>query len=110
MMHQNSLHSSRVRERRIAGKLDMDWIVLRNRLSTLTSRNKHFVDDALLDLSQELGFRCGLTAIDELDESTLGTRPTMSHLTAQLEAQNLLAEILDIPRENTDAVPHADAA
>ena len=36
----------------------------------------------------------GLTAVDDIDELTLGTRPTMSHVTAQLEVQNLIAALL----------------
>ena len=112
------------RERRAAGKADTDWIVLRNRLSTLTSRNKRFVGEALQDLAQRLGFRCieglaervifrefyprGLTAIDDLDEITLGTRPTMSHVTAQVEVQNLLASLLSAPAQ--EVVRQADAA
>jgi chromosome partitioning protein len=114
------------RERHAAGKPDTDWIVLRNRLSMLTSRNKRFVGDALDDLSQKLGFRCieglaervifrefyprGLTAIDEIDERTLGTRPTMSHATAQLEVQNLLSALLGAPARGIDSFGQADAA
>ena len=114
------------RERRSAGKPDTDWIVLRNRLSTLSSRNKRFVGDALNDLAQQLGFRCieglaervifrefyprGLTAIDDMDEGTLGTRPTMSHVTAQLEVQNLLAALLGAPARRLDGASQADAA
>lgn len=86
-----------------------DWIVLRNRLSTLGSRNKRVVGEALQQLSQRLNFRCveglaervifrefyprGLTAVDDLDELTLGTRPTMSHVTARLEMLKLLTTI-----------------
>jgi chromosome partitioning protein len=85
----------------------IDWIVLRNRLSSLGSRNKRLVGEGLQELSRRLNFRCveglaervifrelyprGLTALDELDEATLGTRPTMSHFTARLEVENLLA-------------------
>jgi len=36
----------------------------------------------------------GLTAVDDVDEVTLGARPTMSHVTARLEMQNLLGAIL----------------
>jgi chromosome partitioning protein len=36
----------------------------------------------------------GLTAVDDVDEVTLGVRPTMSHVIARLEIQNLLAAIL----------------
>jgi len=114
------------RERQAAGKPDTDWIVLRNRLQTLTSRNKRFVGEALNDLSKQLGFRCieglaervvfrefyprGLTAIDDIDELTLGTRPTMSHATAQLEVQNLIAALLGAPARGIEDAPQADAA
>ena len=86
-----------------------DWIVLRNRLSMLGSRNKRLVGEGLDELSRRLDFRCvdglaervifrefyprGLTAVDDLDEITLGARPTMSHVTARLEIENLLASI-----------------
>jgi chromosome partitioning protein len=86
-----------------------DWIVLLNRLSTLGSRNKRLVGEGLQQLSQRLHFRCvdglaervifrefyprGLTAVDDLDELTLGTRPTMSHVTARLEMLRLLTAI-----------------
>jgi chromosome partitioning protein len=36
----------------------------------------------------------GLTAVDDIDEITLGTRPTMSHVTARLEMENLLSAML----------------
>jgi len=103
------------RERQIVGKADIDWIVLRNRLSSTPTRNKRFVGDALRDLSQRLGFRCieglaervifrefyprGLTAADELNVDTLGSRPTMSHVTAQLEVQVLVAALGGAARE-----------
>ena len=35
----------------------------------------------------------GLTAVDDIDEITLGTRPTMSHVSARLEMLNLLTTI-----------------
>ena len=35
----------------------------------------------------------GLTALDDLDEATLGTRPSMSHVTARQEVENLLAAL-----------------
>ena len=36
----------------------------------------------------------GLTAVDNIDEIALGARPTMSHVTARLEMQNLLGALL----------------
>jgi chromosome partitioning protein len=93
-------------QRQLLDHVTTDWIVLRNRLSTLGSRNKRLVAEGLQELSQRLNFRCieglaervifrefyprGLTALDDLDETTLGTRPTMSHVTARFEIENLL--------------------
>src|SRR4051794_1646506 len=75
----------------------------------LGSRNKQLVADGLNDLSFRLGFRSidgfaervifrefyprGLTALDDLDEATLGTRPSMSHVTARQEVQTLLKSL-----------------
>jgi chromosome partitioning protein len=109
----NSHYSEMVREARrqrriVDGKL-IDWVVIRNRLSTLGSRNKRLVGEGLEELGLRLGFRFitglaervvyreffprGLTALDELDEITLGTRPSLSHVTAQEEVAALLAEL-----------------
>jgi len=95
------------RQRQFRGQAAINWVVLRNRLSMLGSRNKRLVGDALQELSRRLDFQCieglaervifreffprGLTAVDDLDEITLGTRPTMSHATARLEMESLLS-------------------
>src|SRR6266403_228177 len=100
----------RRRARRHLDQASTDWIVLRNRLSTISSRNKRLIGGGLQQLSRWLDFRCieglaervifrelyprGLTAVDDVDEVTLGVRPTMSHVTARLEMQNLLGAIL----------------
>jgi chromosome partitioning protein len=97
------------RKRRQIDGVSCDWIVIRNRLSMLGSRNKQLVADSLKELSFRLGFRAidgfaervvyreffprGLTALDELDETTLGTRPSMGHVTAREEVTNLLREL-----------------
>jgi chromosome partitioning protein len=97
------------RKRRQLDGVICDWIVVRNRLSMLGSRNKQLVADSLKDLSFRLGFRAidgfaervvyrelfprGLTALDDLDEATLGTRPSMGHVTAREEVTNLLREL-----------------
>ena len=81
-------------------------VVVRNRLSTLTSRNKKLVGDGINELAKRMGFRSvegfaervvyreffprGLTALDDLDEETLGTRPNLSHVTAREEVVTLL--------------------
>ncbi len=115
------------RRQRQADRLETDWIVLRNRLSSLGSRNKRFVGRALEQLSQKLNFRCvdglaervifrefyprGLTAVDDLDEATLGTRPTMSHLTARMEMENVLSAVSSLDAAASgDTFGHSAAA
>src|SRR6202163_4755437 len=97
------------RKRRQLDGASTDWIVVRNRLSMIGSRNKQLVADSLKDLSLRLGFRSidgfaervvyreffprGLTALDDLDEATLGTRPSMGHVTAREEVTSLLRQL-----------------
>jgi chromosome partitioning protein len=99
-------------QRRLADGVQMDWVVARNRLSMLDSRNKQRVVKGLSELALRLGFRStdalaerviyreffprGLTALDNLDEKTLGTRPSLSHLTARQELMNLM-QTLKLP-------------
>jgi chromosome partitioning protein len=106
----------------------IDWIVLRNRLSMLGTRNKRLVGEGLQELSQRLDFRFvdglaermifreffprGLTALDDLDEGTLGTRPTLSHATARQEVENLIGAmgLADVAVSEQVAGPDRDAA
>ncbi len=97
------------RQRRVVDQATTDWIVVRNRLSMLGSRNKKMIGEGLSELSLRLGFRAvdgfaervifrefyprGLTALDTLDEATLGTRPSMSHVTARQEVETLLGAL-----------------
>jgi chromosome partitioning protein len=105
------VRESRRQRRLVDGKLT-DWIVVRNRLSALSSRNKRLVGEGINELSKRMGFRSidgfaervvyreffprGLTALDDLDETTLGVRPNMSHLTAREEVIGLL-NMLHLP-------------
>ena len=100
------------RQRRLVDDQTTDWIVLRNRLSMLGSRNKRLVGEGLSELARRLGFRCadgiaervvyreffprGLTALDDLDEITLGTKPNHAHVTARQEVQALI-DALKLP-------------
>jgi chromosome partitioning protein len=100
------------RQRRQIDGTRMDWIVVRNRLSTLGSRNKRLVGEGLHVLGTRLGFRAidglaerviyreffprGLTALDALDAATLGTQPSLSHVTARTEVMRLI-EALRLP-------------
>ena len=102
-----------------------DWVVVRNRLSTLSSRNQRNIVEGLKVLSDRLGFRVahgiservvfreffpmGLTAFDPLDRTVLGTRPTMSHVTARSEIRDLI-ESLHLPMPAPATAPAADEA
>src|SRR6202161_836555 len=102
------VRDTRPKRRQVYG-VSTDWIVVRNRLSMLGSRNKQLVADGLNELSLRLGFRSidgfaervvyreffprGLTALDDLDEATLGTRPSLGHLTAREEVTSLLRQL-----------------
>jgi chromosome partitioning protein len=97
------------RQRRIVDGRLTDWVVVRNRLSMLGSRNKRLVGAGIDQLAGELGFRFidgfaervvyrelfprGLTALDSIDEATLGARPSLAHVTAREEVQALLAAL-----------------
>lgn len=84
---------------------NMDWVVLRNRLSPLDSRNRKEMEKALEKLSQRIGFRfvpgfgerviyrelflAGLTIMDIKETADAGGL-SMSHLTARQEVRTLL--------------------
>jgi chromosome partitioning protein len=115
-------------QRQLLNNETIDWIVLRNRLSSLGSRNKRLVGEGLQELSRRLNFRCveglaervifrefyprGLTTLDDLNETMLGTRPTMSHMTARMEVESLLSAMgLDQTAESSETTDQArDAA
>jgi chromosome partitioning protein len=97
------------RERRQADNAIVDWVVVRNRMADISSRNEQKIDSCLRSLSMQLGFRVadgiservvfreffpiGLTALDNFDEHVLGTRPTLAHLAARQEIRQLLAAL-----------------
>jgi chromosome partitioning protein len=111
-----SHHATMVREarrqRRLTDGRMTDWVVVRNRLSRLSSRNKRLVGEGLTELAKRIGFRWvdgfaerlvyreffprGLTALDDLDKATLGTRPSKSHVAARGEVVALL-NLLRLP-------------
>jgi chromosome partitioning protein len=96
------------RTRRQLDGASTDWIVVRNRLSMLESRNKQRVVGGLNELSLRLGFRSidgfaereayrqffprGLTALDDLDDA-LGNRPGIEHVMARGEVMGLLRQL-----------------
>src|SRR5579863_535951 len=100
------------RQRRLVDGGLIDWVVLRNRLSTLGSRNKRLVGEGVDRLASQLGFRSvdgfterliyreffprGLTALDDLGEDALGLRPSFSRAPARDEVKALM-EALKLP-------------
>jgi chromosome partitioning protein len=109
----NSHYSAMVqdgrRQRRQVDGVDTDWIVVRNRLSIQGSRNNQLIAGGLRELSLQIGFRAvdgfaervvyreffprGLTALDTIDATTLGMRPSMGHVTAREEVTSLLRQL-----------------
>jgi len=96
------------RHRRMVDNGLLDWIVVRNRLSNINSRNKEHMLESLKDLSMRLGcrlaegitervifrelFPIGLTALDDLSVENIGI-PTPSHLAARQEVRQLIATL-----------------
>jgi chromosome partitioning protein len=97
------------RKRRQLDGATTDWIVVRNRLSMFESPTRQSVAAGLDALSLRLGFRSidgfperevyreffprGLTALDDLDEATLGTHPGINHVAAREEVTSLLRHL-----------------
>lgn len=88
----------------------IDWIVVRNRLSTLDTRNKRNMEKVLASLAKRIGFRTApgfgdrvifremfLSGLTLLDLRDTGTRLTMSHLAARQEVRDLLAAVVAGP-------------
>ena len=88
----------------------IDWIVIRNRLSNLASRNKEEMHQVLEILSKRIGFRVGegfaervifrelfLSGMTLLDLEDVGQRLQLSHVAARQELRNLLT-MLNLPK------------
>ena len=85
----------------------IDWVVLRNRISQLYSKNKYQVGKSLTNLSKRIGFRLstgfservifkelflsGLTLLDL--ENIEDWKPTISHISARQEIRLLLKSL-----------------
>jgi chromosome partitioning protein len=92
-----------------------DWVVVRNRLPRLMSRNQRQVAEMLEVMAPELGFRSarglsdrviyreffpvGLTAFDPLDEKRLGLRANLAHVMARSEVRDLMQDLGLLPSE-----------
>lgn len=101
--------SKKLRAQRDRGSID--WIVMRNRMSSLDAHNKRRVHDALVQLEQRVGFRAaaglgerviyrelflqGLTLLD-FRKTGVERDMTMSHVAARQELRHLI-DSLDLP-------------
>lgn len=92
-----------------AGLKPIDWIVVRNRISTLHARNKRRVGEAVDDLSARIGFRVApgfservifremfLNGLTLLDLKNQGFSFSLSHVAARQEVRDLV-KALELP-------------
>lgn len=95
----------------IDGK-NIDWVLVRNRISMLSSRNMRQVQTMLDRIAGRLGcriadgiaervifrslFSSGMTVFDPLDDELLGGVPSMSHMSARQEYRALV-NALNLP-------------
>jgi chromosome partitioning protein len=113
------------RQRQLVDERSTDWVVVRNRLSALQTRNRRKLEQVLRQLAGIVGFRLadgiaervvfrelfprGLTALDPLTRQTLGGEPTLSHISARDEIRALLETLrLPAPRGARTASGAAD--
>jgi chromosome partitioning protein len=103
--------------RAVQGGRPVDWIVMRNRLSSLAARNKRDMATVIDALAKRIGFRVaaglserviykelflsGLTLLD-LKRGSGGPALTLSHVAARQEVRDLVAA-LNLPRRDADA-------
>jgi len=84
----------------------IDWVLVRNRIAQLGSRNASDVQQTIELVAERLGcrvaegiaervifrslFKLGMTVFDPLDAETLGAAPSMSHVNARQEYRRLV--------------------
>jgi chromosome partitioning protein len=111
--------------RAVQGGRPVDWVVMRNRLSSLAARNKRDMGNVIAALAKRIGFRVaaglserviykelflsGLTLLD-LKRGSGGSGPslTLSHVAARQEVRDLVAA-LNLPRPGEAASSAAPA-
>jgi chromosome partitioning protein len=114
--HYAELVAEARRQRSLVDEHSLDWIVVRNRMIVLENRNRKNVLRGLEEIAARLDLRLvegiservvfrefflrGLTALDTLDKATLGSEPTMSHLSARREITRLI-DSLRLPTKAT---------
>ena len=110
--HYSDLVAESMRQRRLVDDRETDWVVVRNRQTSIASRNRRNIERGLKQLSAMAGFRlaegiservifrelfpCGLTALDTVGANAANAEPTLSHISARNEVRNLL-DTLNLP-------------
>lgn len=105
------------KQRALAGKRGLDWIIMRNRIGTTESKNKRRVDGVLKKLRGRIAFRYvpglserviyrelfprGLTLVDLIE---VGAKLSMSHVAARQELRNLMRN-LRLPEKVINQTP-----
>ena len=100
------------RKRRIVDNGVIDWVMVRNRMASITSNNARQIAVSIARLAQELRFRVaeglhdrvifrelfpiGLTALDPIEEASVSGALTSSQLAARSEIETLVAS-LELP-------------
>lgn len=96
-------------ERLATGAPGIDWVLVRNRISNLGSRNASQVQGTMDRVAARLGcrvangiaervifrslFSIGMTVFDPLEAHLLGAAPSMSHVNARQEYRDLVAAL-----------------
>lgn len=99
------------KQRTLYGKKALDWVVMRNRISTLSTKNMHRVHNAIEELQKKVAFRYvaglservvykelfpkGLTLVD-ISALKAEEKTNMSHIAARFEIKQLV-ESLNLP-------------
>lgn len=108
-----SRNVQRARAERIAnGESGIDWVLMRNRMSNLGSRNANQVQETVERIAARLNcrvahgiaervifrslFPIGMTVFDPLEADLLGCAPSISHVNARQEYRALV-EALNLP-------------
>jgi len=97
------------KQKAIRSRGSIDWIVVRNRLSSLNSRNKQDIERVLTSLSGRIGYRLAsgfgervifrelfLNGITLLDLSEIRTNISLSHIAAKQELTTLM-DMIQLP-------------
>lgn len=115
LSHYSRLVQRARKERLAVDGRTIDWVLVRNRISMLSSRNMRLVQTGIERIALRLGcrvadgiaervifrslFPTGMTVFDQFDAELLGGIPSMSHVSARQEYRHLVDK-LHLPLED----------